>query len=158
MKQLIYKKYYERPLALPDISGFEFIAMWGMRDGLQNIEILFQHLRWQCIKDIIKLSTANRFYFCIVNGKKIVSEAYVTVGQCRYYDVEDNAAVIGPVWTDADSRGKGLATGLLTRTINALLEKGYSTIYTDTSENNKAMQNVIKKCGFGESIGFYEKA
>ena len=157
MKQLIYKEHYERPLTLPDTGGFEFIAMWGIRDGLRNIGILFRHLRWQCVKDIIKLFTANRFYFCMVKGRKIVSEAYVSVGQCRYYDVEDNAAVIGPVWTDTDSRGKGLATGLLTRTINALLEKDYSIVYIDTSENNKAMQSVIKKCGFGESVDWYEK-
>ena len=157
MKQLIYKEQYDKPMQVSDIGNFEFIAMWGMWDGLRNMGIMFRHLRWGCLKDIIKLATARRSYFFITDGKKVVSEAYITVGQCRYYNVEDDAAVIGPVWTDEEIRGKGLATGLLKRTINSLVQSGFSVIYIDTSENNKAMQSVIKKCGFGDSIDFYEK-
>lgn len=153
MNQLIYRQQYTAPFEVLDMAEFEFVECWTGVDAVKHVAVLGRHRGvLGFLKDVAKLMTSCRSYFYITDGKRIVSEVYVTVGQCRHYEVESNAAVLGPVWTDVNTRGKGLATYLLKRTINALIKKQLNILYIDTSENNKAMQNVIGKCGFGESI------
>ena len=109
------------------------------------------------VKDLVKLATRGRHYFCIVENGRIVSDAYVVVGRCRHYDVEPDAAVIGPVWTADEARGKGLATRLLQQTMAAMQKCGCGIFYIDTSDRNMAMLKVIEKCGFGQPVQRIEK-
>ncbi len=158
MKQLIYRYECLAPFELEDSDGIDFIKYRNGIDAIKYMALLIWHRGIAgYVKDVVKLFTAGRYYFCIVDDNRIVSEVYVVIGKCRFYEVDESAAVLGPVWTDGNMRGKGLATSLLKRTINSLLALGYNTFYIDTSENNPAMQNVIEKCGFGNSAGDYEK-
>lgn len=151
MNQLIYRLDKENISELDDMHGFPFIEYRTWIDAFRYSGLLIRHRGiFGFLKDIAKLVTPRRAYYCISDGKKIVSEAYVTIGKCKHYKIEDNAAVVGPVWTDANIRGKGLATGLLKRVINSLVGNGCNSIYIDTSERNLAMQKVIKNCGFKE--------
>ncbi len=158
MNQLIYRQQYTAPFELADMVDYEFVECRRLSDGIKNADILFRHRGiLGFLKDVAKLITPQRSYFFITDGKRIISEVYVTVGQCRHYDVEDESAVLGPVWTDVNTRGKGLATGLLKRTINALIKKEHNILYIDTSENNMAMQSVIARCGFCKPVKRIEK-
>ena len=107
--------------------------------------------------DLLKLATASRSYDCLVTEGRVVSECYSTVGHCRHYAVEADAVVLGPVWTDVEARGKGLASGLLRSAMNRHIREGRRVFYIDTSQKNVAMQKVIEGCGFGEPWRVVEK-
>jgi RimJ/RimL family protein N-acetyltransferase len=78
---------------------------------------------------------------------RIASDAWVTRSWCRHYKIEPEAAAFGPVWTDAEYRGKGFATSLIKLSMNRLLPET-QVFYVDTATENVSMQKVIAKCGF----------
>jgi len=154
--QLVFRLKRTETPAVPDTPGFR--ACFTVGHALPLLVPLFRRLGpGGLVKDLVKLATRGRHYFCIVENGRIVSDAYVVVGRCRHYDVEPDAAVIGPVWTADEARGKGLATRLLQQTMAALQGHGCSTFYIDTSDKNAAMLAVIEKCGFGQPVQRIEK-
>jgi RimJ/RimL family protein N-acetyltransferase len=95
--------------------------------------------------------------YVVTGPNAVASYGGITLSRCRYYPVDRGAAVIGPVETTADCRGKGLATWGLIMAMEQLTRTGRRTFYIDTSEGNVAMQTVIARCGFGDPIACYER-
>lgn len=108
-------------------------------------------------KVAIKLMTPSRCFFVVVCEQAVAHYGWVTKGRCRYYPVEPEAVVIGPVETVPGFRGKGLATVGLTAVVAAMARKGCRIMYIDTADTNVPMQRVIEKCGFGRPVSTYER-
>jgi len=104
------------------------------------------------LKCLLKLLSGKRNVYLILKENQVVHLGWIALGFCRFYDVEPGSAVIGPVWTDGEHRGRGLATVALVQVMNRLTARSVSVFYIDTSEQNLAMQRVIGKCGFGLPI------
>jgi hypothetical protein len=104
-----------------------------------------------------KLASGRRHYYCVTLGGRVVSDGWVSLGFCRHYHVEPESAVIGPVWTDPDQRGKGLATFALANAVTALYERGRSVTYIDTTRDNLGMQKAIERVGYGKPVAAYPR-
>ncbi|XPF93390.1 GNAT family N-acetyltransferase [Colwellia sp. RE-S-Sl-9] len=103
------------------------------------------------------LITRKVIYFTRM-GDNIVSDGEVTFGYCNHYTIRKNDCVIGPVNTDPNFQGKGIATYSLKSCIQVLFTKyAIENIFIDTKEDNFAMQKVIAKAGFGDKTGYYER-
>ncbi len=149
-KQLIYRMELAGEACGQLPSGAEFVSCASPAVLAGRFGVFIRHLgAVGFLKDLVKLGTAARSYDCLLVGDRVVSECYSVVGRCRYYEVEQDAVVMGPAWTDAGARGKGLATGLLKSVMNRHMGEGRRVFYIDTSEKNVAMQRVIEGCGFG---------
>jgi hypothetical protein len=109
------------------------------------------------LKMLAKLATPSRSYYCLVGDGRIVGDGHIARSFCRFYPVDPGSAVIGPVWTHLELRGKGLAVFGMKNAMNALIQRGCRVFYVDRSEQNLSMQHVIAKCGFGESIRVFER-
>jgi len=107
------------------------------------------------LKTAAKLLTATRLFFVVRQDNGVAHYGWVTLGRCRYYSVEHEAAVIGPVETEPEFRGRGLATAGLSSVIVTMAARGVRIFYIDTGDNNIPMQKVIAKCGFGGPISTY---
>lgn len=148
--QLIYRQERTEPFDVALASAARFILCNGVRDGLQLAGFLMKRSENAgLVKDILKLATPSRLYACLVAADSILSECYITLSHCRHYKVERRSVVLGPVWTDRDCRGQGLATSLLKSIMNNMISRGNTIFYIDTSDQNTAMQHVIQHCGFG---------
>jgi hypothetical protein len=157
--QLIYRQERTEPFELDLPAGFRFVLCHGVRDGLRIAGLLRKRPEGgSVLKDLLRLATPARLYACLIGPAGIASESYVTLSHCRHYDVEKDAAVLGPVWTDPALRGKGLARCLLKLTMNQMMTSGRSLFYIDTSDQNVAMQHVVARCGFGAPIMRLPKA
>ncbi|NQT91379.1 MAG: GNAT family N-acetyltransferase [Lentisphaerae bacterium] len=108
-------------------------------------------------KLLVKLATPRRKFYGVFVKEEMVGYGYVTMSRCRYYDVDEGSAVLGPVWTSPSSRGQGYATMGIQLVLDMLFSKGITVFYIDTSERNGAMQRVVEKCGFGAPVGDFPK-
>ena len=98
---------------------------------------------------LLKLCTPSRGLGVVFSDKQIVSFAWVKIGRCRHYKVRESDAVIGPVCTLLEFRGRGLAVKVVRKCLEYLSSSGYSGCFLDTSSKNYAMQRVAAKTGFG---------
>jgi RimJ/RimL family protein N-acetyltransferase len=99
--------------------------------------------------------TKKRFFYGVQYQNEIVHCGWVNIGFCRYYLVEKNAIVIGPIWTSEKVRGKGLATWALQEAMDTMIRNGFSIFYIDTERDNLPCQKVIEKSGFGLPVAVY---
>ncbi len=99
---------------------------------------------------LLKLGTPKRSLYLVHLPGLIANYGWLTRGFCRYYPIEADAVVIGPVYTPLPARGQGYGSFGLAKTLWALRKNGVRFIYIDTTSDNLAMQKVIAKCGFGE--------
>lgn len=157
-QQLIFRQERRQLFPIEPLEGVSFLLACAFQVGLK----LFAALRMRfglggALKKLARVSAPRRMYYCILVDGRIVSDGDVTFSSCRYYRVDNGAAVIGPVWTAAEARGKGYATYALRSAINALICRGIGVFYIDTAENNISMRRVIAKCEFGEPAGQFEK-
>ena len=120
-------------------------------------KIFFSYGLILTIKNLIKILSKKRILVTVLHEDKIVSFCWLNLGFCKYYPIEPNSVVIGPVWTDENYRKQGFATSLLKAAL-VFMKNDTDTdfVYIDTSEQNLSMQSVIKKCGFGEPISSFE--
>lgn len=109
------------------------------------------------LKAAAKLATRVRHYYVVTLGDRVVSDGWVTLGWCRHYRIEPESAVIGPVWTDAAHRGKGLASFALSRAVDEIYERGTSVTYIDTGRDNVGMQKAIARVGYGKPIAAFPR-
>lgn len=157
---LPYQLIYRQVWSAGKVSGVEahegFFLCRTPFDGFAQGEALAKRFGvLDCVKTILKLCTRTRLLYGIKQEKAIVHTAWVTIGECRYYNVEREAVVIGPVFTDEMWRGKGLAAAAA-RQAMAILSAGRDRIfYIDTSDSNTASQRFIAKSGFGLPIAVY---
>lgn len=158
-KQLIYRQNRTEPFDVRLPQGYRFILCNGVRDGLQLAPFLVRRTGIVgFLKNILKLATSSRAYACLLHSAAVRSECTITLSHCKHYDVEEGSVVLGPVWTDPAMRGEGLATVLLKLIINTMMFRRHSIFYIDTSDENNAMQHVIKNCGFDAPVRSIPKA
>jgi hypothetical protein len=104
---------------------------------------------------VAKIGTGKRSLYLITRDGAIVSDGWCTLGQCKYYHVEANAVVIGPIWTSPDVRGNGLASIALQMAIGEFTRRNKGPFYIDTSNANLSAQRVFQKSGFGPPVALY---
>lgn len=157
MKHFLYRQDLLHDVELADQSRFGFAFCTGPSSLLP---VTYPVLRLVGIfgsaKLAAKVTTPSRSFGCVLHQDEIRQYAWATVGHCRHYEIEHDATVIGPVWTQPSSRGMGFATFGVARLLNAIRSIGLTRFYIDTAEDNIAMQKVISRCGFGEPIGVLE--
>lgn len=109
-------------------------------------------------KFTIKLLRGDKAIYFYQQAGQIQSYGIITFGYCKLYQVDNTDAVIGPVNTLASFQGKGLATKTLKAAVHWLFtERQCQAVYIDTSELNHPMQQVIRKSGFPEAIGYFTR-
>lgn len=125
---------------------------------LRCLRALARELGWRgVVRTMAKLVTPRRLFFVVVHEGEVAHHGWVMIGRCRYYAVEPNAAVVGPVETNPAFRGRGLATVGLAAVVAAMAARGIRIVYIDTADTNLPMQRVIEKCGFGKPIASYPR-
>ena len=100
------------------------------------------------IRFLAKLATRRRRYYAIVDDRRVLTDGWILFGSCRFYDIEPDSCVVGPIHTDPDVRGHGLATAALSRAVEWCISAGVSKVYIDTTSTNVAGQRVITASGF----------
>ena len=147
MKQLIYRR--DGGEVFPDVDAANIVYCGCAGDLAPLIPPLKSYFgRLGVWKMSLKLVSGRRSFYGVFADGQLLHYGWVSFGFCKYYDVEKESAVIGPIWTSESARGKGLATAALKRVVNLISAKGCQAIYIDTTEDNIACQRVIAKCGF----------
>ncbi|MEO7068140.1 MAG: GNAT family N-acetyltransferase [Rhodanobacter sp.] len=108
--------------------------------------------RVELIKSFLRMGVGRGFY-CIVGNGVILHRGWINIAFCRHYNVRAGEAVIGPIWSAPEARGRGLAKYATQCVINELLQRGLSVFYIDTSPDNLACLKMIENCGFGPAMG-----
>lgn len=107
------------------------------------------------IKGALKSVTRHRMFYGVTEGADVLHHGWVTLGRCNQYHIEPSAAVVGPIWTSPQARGRGIATFALSHVIKELVGLNRRVIYIDTSCDNAPCLKVIDNCGFGSPIATY---
>lgn len=108
-------------------------------------------------KALAKLATGRRMLYLAWFQNRPASYGWCSLGFCRHYPVEPQAVVIGPIFTVAELRGRGLAAFALGRALDSFFLRGRRIFYIDTSTENAASRRVIEKCGFGPPVHWYPR-
>ena len=156
--QSIYRQERHDPFAVERPAGVEFHLISGPLKAfghLRKIKRIFG--LFGLIKACLKVATPSREFYCLTVGEDVVNYGWLTFSRCRQYHIEPGDIVIGPVWTNPDYRGKGMATIGLNSAANAMIERKHYVFFIDAAEDNLAMQKVIAKCGFGPVIRTYRR-
>jgi ribosomal protein S18 acetylase RimI-like enzyme len=154
--QLVYRMERDRAYQPALGPSFTFTMLDSVAAALRCREPLLQALGSKgTLTAAAKLATGIRRFYLVRHEGKAVSYGWGTVGQCRHYKVERDSVVIGPIWTDPNLRGKGLATLALQAAIDDYIRRGQKIFYIDTSKLNTAAQRVFQKSGFGEPVALY---
>lgn len=162
MKQLVYfidTDHTHSEAARKFTSSREVILIKSFVDAVTNLSRLksYHGVNGSLLKVLLKCAIP-RYFFYYVLDKTFVSDGQVTLGHCRYYDIQRYDYVIGPTYTPEKFRGLGHATFGLVRCLEFLNSKQTRCrVFIDTAETNAAMQKVIEKSGFGHSKFSYER-
>lgn len=156
-KQLIFCQTFDAPL--PEETRDEaFVLCWTLGDIFVHTKAALKALGLaDFIKGVLKIATGKRKLYAVALKGRWVHWGWISLSFSRYYPVKKNDAIIGPIWTVPDYRGKRVATFALTKTINRLIQQGYRTVYIDTDETNYPCLKVIQLCRFGDTIGSFYK-
>lgn len=149
-RQLVFQQRRADLFGDAPCSGHCFLLIDSFREARRRGKLLRMTLGikgW--MKLGLKVLRGNRFFYCIVQGGRLVNYGWLTVGLCRHYPIGAGSVVIGPVWTEPEARGQGHATRGVRYAIDSMYRRGCRDFYIDTAENNPAMRAVIAKCGFG---------
>jgi ribosomal protein S18 acetylase RimI-like enzyme len=79
------------------------------------------------------------------------------ISSCSAYRIEKEGVVIGPINTDPQWRGRGIAPDALRMAMNALLERGLGIFYIDTSHTHAASRRAIANFQRIISLPLYPK-
>ncbi|MBY0522431.1 MAG: GNAT family N-acetyltransferase [Gemmataceae bacterium] len=154
--QLVYRQERDTPFPVEEREGVKFLFLTKSREVLRHLPALRPLLGWPGVfKALTKVATGRRSLYLVLQEGRAVSTGWCTVGRCRYYQVEPDAVVIGPIWSAKQCRGQGLAPFALQRAVNHLMAQGRRIFYIDTFKTNTASQHVIAKCGFGAPVSVY---
>jgi len=155
--QLVYRLQRSQPyvVALEDELQFVFVGSLGA--GLCQLRRMVDCCgRLGAIKALAKAASGTRSLYMIAKGRHVLTAGWCTRGSCRYYNIEPQAVVVGPIWTvSKEQRSKGLATRALQLAINELISRGLGLYYIDTEKTNIPAQKVFQKCGFGTPVALY---
>ena len=150
--QLIYRLKVSEAFEVVEPDAMKFAFCRSLSEALPLLSVFLR--RYGLIagmKALIKTATDGRWYYCLHDGRNVISDGWIT-GMSRHYEIDPQGAVIGPVWTDPAWRGRGLAVVGIKSALNKMKSAGNSLFYIDTSSENRAMRKVIAKCGFGEPV------
>jgi len=158
MKQLIYRQVREEPFEIVPLEGCRFFfAEKAIRLLAVPMPVVKCFGIAGAVKTFVKLLSGKRCLYGVVSGGQLVHHAWVSLGFCQFYDVGGGDCVVGPIWSHASSRGKGVATWALKQAINKLIERGRDVFYIDTSEDNVPCIKVAEHCGFGPAVRTYDR-
>lgn len=153
--QLVFRQTRNRPFddSTTDGVAISRVGPWAYRKFFWKFAALMglKH----AVKGWLKLFTAKRALFCATLGGTLAHYTWTTRGRSRYYWIENEAAVIGPIWTAAELRGRNLAVAVLQATVNALIVQGTTIFYIDTSPANESCLRVIRKCDFSGPVAVF---
>jgi GNAT superfamily N-acetyltransferase len=151
--QLVYRQEVsEAPsVVVPSEVQVYFCEDWSSTRGrFRDLRTLFGF--WGALKAVAKIMTPSRyFYYATLDGVP-VHYGWICVGWCKYYPVREQDVTMGPIWSDPNARGKGVATAATLFAISEMSRRGYSVFYGDTMDDNWACRKVMDRCGFGEPI------
>jgi hypothetical protein len=154
--QLVYRKQFAKSFEIETRTDVTFAFLDGALAAAGSFRLLQRQLRvLGAFKTITKLATRRRTMYLITKDDRVVSTGWCMTGPCKYYQVERQAIVIGPIWSSDEVRGQGIATYGMQKAINELIIRGHSTFYIDTSKGNIPAQRVFEKVGFGTPFGLY---
>ncbi len=154
--QLVYRMEKLEPYQIEMGQGLEFVFLNSISRGIRHYSSIVGYCgSFSAAKSLIKLATPRRSMYMVIQEGRTVSAGWCTVGRCRYYKVESNAVVIGPIWTAECARGKGIAVKALQLAVNEQLRRHRSCFYIDTEKKNTAAQRVFEKSGFGSPVALY---
>src|SRR5487761_350096 len=154
--QLVFRADFRGPLEVDPPTGLSFVFCRGPLSYLgaaRRLGPLFSPA--ETVKNLLKVGTTRRMFYFARDEQEILHFGWLTTGRCRQYRIERDAVGIGPIWTAAAARGRGLATFATKMAINELLRAGHHIFYIDTSMRNLPCLRVIERCGFGEPMATY---
>lgn len=154
--QYVYRTQPESAAAPALPPGMRFELLRGATDGGQAGRRLVAGFGpVGAAKALAKLASPRRQLYLLSEGRRVLSYGWGMVGRCRYYKIEPDALVVGPIWTAPEARGRGLATTALQAALAAWWTDGRRIFYIDTERNHVAAQKVFAKCGFGPPMALY---
>ena len=159
VSQVVFRQQRARPFVVTAPAGAEFVYC-------RTTAEFAPHFRSFCkidgtasaCKAALKLTTSRRSWYAMLCDGEIQHHGWMTSGRCKYYHVERDAIVIGPIWTSGDARGRGLATAATFFAMNQWLARGETVFYIDTTTDNAPCLRVIERCGFGPPIGAFVRS
>ena len=154
--QLVFRADFHEPLDADPPAGVAFTSCRGPLSYLRaawRLRTLFSLA--ETVKNLLKVMTNRRLFYFSSDAQEVLHYGWLTTGHCRQYRIERDAVVIGPIWTSAAARGRGVATFATKMAINELVAAGHHIFYIDTSMQNTPCLRVIEKCGFGEPMAAY---
>lgn len=154
--QLVYRLRVYTPFYKIKPFAPDFVYCQSIRDAFPVLPSLLRCFSFtKLCKLLMKLSTPRREFYLTIKNHEVVHHGWVMIGRCRYYRVEPNSAVIGPIWTAPSARNLGIGTQSLQQAIDTLISRGVFLFYIDTSDDNLPCQKLIAKCGFGPPVAVY---
>ena len=154
--QLVFRAEFRDPFEVAAPTGLRFqlcrgpMSYLGMANRLQRL--VGQLGTW---KALLKLVTPRRVFYVVSDEVQILHHGWLTVGHCRHYHVGPRDVVVGPIWTSAAARGRGVATFATRMAINEMIRDGHYVFYIDTACTNAPCLRVIDKCRFGPPLATY---
>lgn len=153
--QLVFRQTRNRPFDVATTGGVAILRVgpWAYRKFFWKFVALMglKH----AVKGWLKLFTARRVLFCATLKGMLAHYTWATRGRSRYYPIENEAAVIGPIWTAAELRGRNVAVAAVQAAVNALIVQGTTIFYIDTSPANEPCLRVIRKCDFSGPVAVF---
>ncbi len=163
MKQFVYSLDFNEvlPCEKKDHSSkSKMVIIDSFTSFIRNISMLSDHFGSgrALLKLLLKISLKRSSMYCSGTKKTLYSHGFITYGRCKHYPVELSDAVIGPVFTNKNMRGQGLATRALVFATQHIQARNKSKrIIIDTSEDNYGMQIAIKRAGFNGPIMEFQR-
>ena len=123
--------------------------------GLRGLQVYSKSLRqykkqfgmFASIKDSVRVASSRRTLYCVTDGEKLLHTGWIST-RCRHYWIDNDAFVIGPIWTSKEARGRKIAQYALKRAVNSVLQESANGVFfIDTSLDNIPCLKVIDRCG-----------
>jgi len=106
------------------------------------------------LKAALKVMRGRQFYF-IRDSATVLHTGWLLSSWCRYYLVQQGDVVIGPIWSSDASRNRGVGSLATKLAMNAMIERGSSVFFIDTTNDNLPCLKLIQKCEFGFPVASY---
>jgi hypothetical protein len=153
--QLVYRMERSKPYEVGPMDGVEFDfcdslrAYWSHHGPLRRVVGAVEWARGMA--RILR----GRMFYCVRSGDTLLHTGWATVSFCRHYKVGRGEVVIGPIWSSAEARGRGIATYATKRAINEFIARNHSVFFIDTSNSNLSCIRLIEKCEFADPVAVY---
>jgi hypothetical protein len=152
--QLVYRAERTTPFDVVQRNDVSFCFIDSVT-GYYSLKHLRQALGWkEWAKGLARIAKGRMFY-CAMRDSMLLHFGWVTKSFCRYYKVEQGSVVIGPIWSNPEIRGQGIATHSTMAAMNEIMQRGTSIFYIDTTDDNISCRRMIAKCGYKDPLASY---